>query len=87
MQDMRTAAADGVSPYSMSQLADQLAIEQRSNHQYRVDWIIDLTAKDHIEAAREAKASQLDPDTMANVFDVTDLDTGTTLRIDLDEED
>ena len=82
-QAIQAAADAGVSPASMQQLVEQ--IEAAKHHLYRVRWVIDVTARDHIDAAHEAKMALLNQNTPANVFEVTDLATDTMLRIDLDE--
>lgn len=50
---------------------------------YRVTWKIDINAESPREAAEEARRIQRDPDSTANVFDVTPHEN---LNIDLDEE-
>ena len=60
---------------------------------YYVVWDIDIDAENELDAARQAKAIQLDPMSTANVFlvyDNTDGDKGITgpgfKTVDLDDE-
>ncbi len=60
---------------------------------YYVVWDIDIDAENEMDAARQAKAIQLDPMSTANVFlvyDNTDGDAGITgpgfKTVDLDDE-
>ena len=53
---------------------------------YRVRWEIDVPAINPRDAACNARACMLRPDTTATVFDVTEPD-GTTTRIDLGVQD
>lgn len=50
--------------------------------EYRVMWEIDVTADTPCEAAQRAQAIQLQVDSTATVFDVTD-ESGDTTRVDL----
>lgn len=52
---------------------------------YRVSWEIDSDAGSPREAALEARAAQVRPNTQAVVFHVTDED-GTCTRVDLLED-
>jgi len=52
--------------------------------EYRVRWEIDLSADSPEEAATEARRIQLDPDSIAQVFDIME-DNGVTIQVDLDE--
>ena len=53
---------------------------------YHVVWEIDIYAQSPREAAKEAQAIQQDMDSTATVFDVTEEDGDTTVRIDLGED-
>ena len=51
---------------------------------YRVVWEIDIFAETPLEAAEAARSIQLDPASMATIFEIfTD---GTQVKVDLDEE-
>lgn len=51
---------------------------------FHVTWEIDLEADSHEEAAKIARDIQLDPDSIATVFDVYEpFDRAPTRRIDL----
>jgi hypothetical protein len=52
--------------------------------EYRITWEMDIDADSPIDAARQALKIQRDPDSIANVFDITD-EAGTTERIDLED--
>jgi hypothetical protein len=52
-----------------------------TSYTYRVAWLIDLEAAAPQEAAAKARRIQLNPDSIATVFDVQARD-GTTVRID-----
>ena len=52
---------------------------------YRITWEIDLDADTAEDAARTARAIQLDTASIANVFEVRDAQTGEVKLIDLDE--
>ncbi len=52
--------------------------------EYRITWEMDIDADSPIDAARQALRIQRDPDSIANVFDITD-DAGITERIDLED--
>lgn len=56
--------------------------------EYTVTWTIQLDAESPLEAAREAKKWQLDPESIANVFLVRESKYGRSAneRVDLDEE-
>ena len=51
---------------------------------YRVTWRIDIEADSPREAAERALAIQRKPESIATVFDVTDME-GHTVRVDLEE--
>lgn len=51
--------------------------------EYRVMWVIDVEAEDHVQAAMKAQEAQRDPDTLATVFVVQDRE-GRAAQIDLD---
>lgn len=54
---------------------------------FRVVWEIDIDDADNPEeAARKALAIQRDPDAIATVFTVIDIDSGAAWRVDLDAE-
>jgi hypothetical protein len=53
---------------------------------YVVTWEIDLEAETPEDAARQARAAQTRPDTLATVFTVTDVD-GNQTQVDLTELD
>lgn len=55
--------------------------------EYLVRWDIDKEAADPIAAARDARRTQLDPESWAVCFKVTDKATGIEVEVDLDEED
>ena len=44
---------------------------------YRVTWTIDIDAEDHTEAAEKALEIHRDPESIATVFEVTDLSAST----------
>jgi hypothetical protein len=48
----------------------QMANTQDGAGEYRVRWEIDLHARDHLDAARQARHAQLQLDSLATVFDV-----------------
>ncbi|MFH2076397.1 MAG: hypothetical protein ABIJ57_13810 [Pseudomonadota bacterium] len=50
---------------------------------YRVKWEIDVEAETPQKAAEEAKGAQLDPESIATIFNVTDRETGETVEIEL----
>lgn len=50
---------------------------------YRVKWEIDVEAETPQKAAEEAQEAQRDPQSIATHFDVTDLETGETVTIEL----
>lgn len=53
---------------------------------YAVTWEMeDLDAETPREAAEIALKIQRDPTSMATVFDVTDAETGETVRVDLEQ--
>lgn len=53
---------------------------------YRVLWEIDAEDADSpLAAARRARAAQTNPDSIASVFTVIDVDTGEKFQIDLDD--
>jgi len=52
---------------------------------YLVTWKIDTEAAGFLPAAREALDIQRDPNSEALVFEVTDLATGVTVLVDLDD--
>jgi len=55
--------------------------------EYRVRWEIDVDAENPVEAARQARAMQVDPSSTANVFDVYLEDgDGEPTHVDLMEE-
>ena len=55
---------------------------------YRVEWTIDVSAEGPIGAARQARAIQQDPQSIATVFDVYEEDgNGEGMRVDLTEID
>ena len=55
---------------------------------YRVRWEIDVDAENTLEAARQARAAQLRPYTLATVFDVYNSDdAGKFVRVDLTQLD
>lgn len=61
---------------------------QPETKRYRVEWAIDIEAKTPREAAEIARKIQLDPDSLATVFDVTEHDTaGDAARVDLLESE
>jgi hypothetical protein len=51
--------------------------------QYRIIWSIDIEADSPEQAAHQARQYQLDPDSTATVFAVTDADTGQEQVVDL----
>jgi hypothetical protein len=56
--------------------------------EYRVTWVIDLSAASPREAAEQALRIQRNPDSTADVFDVAELVVaGRTERIDLSDEE
>ncbi len=52
---------------------------------YRVSWEIDIDADSPRGAAEKARAIQRDPESLATVFDVIEMDGDTIQRIDLEE--
>lgn len=50
---------------------------------YEVSWTIDLDGDNPVDAARRARAFQLDHNSTATVFHVTDRVTGETTKVDL----
>jgi hypothetical protein len=40
-------------------------------HEYTVVWAVQVSADNHEDAARRARARQLDPQSIADVFEVT----------------
>jgi hypothetical protein len=50
---------------------------------YFVSWEIEVNAEDPIEAARLARAAQIQPNTKATVVDVFSEDAKDTIRVDL----
>lgn len=52
---------------------------------YRVSWEIDIDAESPRAAAEKAQAIQRDPESLATVFDVIEMDGDTIQRIDLEE--
>ncbi len=50
---------------------------------YRVVWQIDVEADSYEDAAKQAKEIQLDPESAANVFHITE--STPTVTVDLDE--
>lgn len=62
----------------------QKAKEEHSQKCYRVEWIIDVYADDPEGAARVARLYQLNPETLATVFEVYEPDgDGRPTQIDL----
>ena len=53
--------------------------------EYHVSWEIDITAETPQQAAITARHYQLDPDSTADIFNVTDPTTNITETIDLQE--
>jgi hypothetical protein len=53
--------------------------------EYRVTWTIDLEAESPLEAAKLSREIQLDPNSIATHFVVSDED-GNCVEIDLDRE-
>ncbi len=53
--------------------------------EFLVQWKIDLDATDPVEAAKEARKIQLDTESIATVFEVTDKKANKTFEIDLSE--
>ncbi len=53
----------------------------------RVQWAIDLDANSPEEADKKAREIQLDPESTATVFKVTDEKTGEVKEVDLDDLD
>ena len=53
---------------------------------YHVTWEIEIDADDPQKAAEQAFSCMQRPETTATVFDVTDSETGETVRVDLLEE-
>ena len=52
---------------------------------YRVSWESDIDADSPRGAAEKARAIQRDPESLATVFDVIEMDGDTIQRIDLEE--
>lgn len=53
--------------------------------QYRVNWGIDIYASSPLDAARQARAIQRDPNSTATFFHVEDDKAGTITHVDLSE--
>ena len=53
--------------------------------EYHVTWEIEVVAESELEAAKEARRIQLDPDSIATVFEVREM--GKVHGIDLLEEE
>lgn len=53
--------------------------------EFLVQWKIDLDATDPVEAAKEARKIQLDTESIATVFEVTDKKAGKIFEVDLSE--
>jgi len=53
--------------------------------EFLVEWKIDIDTTDPVEAAKEARRIQLDTESIATVFEVTDKKTGKTFEVDLSE--
>lgn len=51
--------------------------------EYLVQWKIDIDTTDPVEAAKEARRIQLDTESIAIVFEVTDKGANKTFEIDL----
>lgn len=60
-----------------------IASSKDAQHHFVVTWKVDVFAKSHQEAAEKSKSMQLDPNTQATVFNVTQKVTGTVKTIDL----
>lgn len=76
------AAIDtGVSVGSFHDLLD--SIEASRQHDYHVEWEIDLSASSSVAAAEDALKIMRDPDAKATVFRVTD-EHGSTASVDLE---
>ncbi len=52
--------------------------------EYLVQWKIDIDTTDPVEAAKEARKIQLDTESIATVFEVTDKRANKTFEIDLE---
>jgi hypothetical protein len=53
--------------------------------EFLVQWKIDIDTTDPVEAAKEARKIQLDTESIATVFEVTDKKANKTFEIDLSE--
>jgi hypothetical protein len=53
--------------------------------EFLVAWKIDIDETDPVEAAKEARKIQLDTESIATVFEVTDKNAGQTFEVDLSE--
>ena len=51
--------------------------------QFKITWVIDLDADTALDAASIAREIQMDPESLANCFDVTDRETGQVVNVDL----
>jgi hypothetical protein len=59
----------------------------KSNNSVVVRWEIDIEdPKSPLDAARRAWEAMRKSDSIANVFDVVNPETGVTVRVDLEEE-
>lgn len=57
-------------------------------HEYTVTWVIDISADDPEEAARKARAMLLNPESVADVFEVFETGgDGRVTDVDLSELD
>lgn len=54
---------------------------------YLVSWLINIDAESPLEAAKEARKIQTDPDSTATLFGVTDRETKVDILVDLLEEE
>ncbi len=53
--------------------------------EFLVQWKIDIDTTDPVEAAKEARKIQMDTESIATVFEVTDKKANKTFEIDLSE--
>jgi hypothetical protein len=78
---MQHAHEAGVSYTSMEQLAHEL---EHARAEFTVKWSIHVTATDHEDAAREAIAKYMGSNPDDTTYEVTNIDTRTTMHINLD---
>jgi hypothetical protein len=78
----------GRDPDALRVMAKTRYLGEKKMTSYVVSWEIDAEADSPREAAEFARRQQTAPDTWAVVFNVTDIATGETVRVDLlDDED